>query len=236
MIIWLVPREPEPCHPSPCGPNTVCENIGGQAVCRCLPNLQGQATSLSGCRAECTISSDCPGDRACINNRCSDPCGQNICGNRALCKTINHSPLCACPPNMIGNPFTECYEKQGIISFIRFFFQNLFWFCERLFSFLFFIFLETDLCNPNPCTSNGDCLIKNGLAICVYPECIINTDCPRDRACFSQKCRDPCIGACGVNTICQTINHKPVCSCPSGFIGNPRVQCSAVTKGLSQRC
>jgi len=89
--------------------------------------------------------------------------------------------------------------------------------------------LETNPCSPSPCNYNGECRVRNGVAICIYPECVINSDCPRDRACFSQKCRDPCIGACGINSICQAVNHKPVCSCPIGFTGDARVQCTIPT-------
>lgn len=65
----------------------------------------------------------------------------------------------------------------------------------------------------------------NNVASCIYPECIINQDCPRDKACYSQKCRDPCRDACGVNALCQVINHKAICSCPPNFFGSPEVQC-----------
>lgn len=65
----------------------------------------------------------------------------------------------------------------------------------------------------------------NGAALCQYPECVINQDCARDKACFSQRCRDPCVDACGLNAICQVVNHQAVCSCPPGYYGEPRVQC-----------
>ncbi|RZF34371.1 hypothetical protein LSTR_LSTR008910 [Laodelphax striatellus] len=64
-----------------------------------------------------------------------------------------------------------------------------------------------------------------GIASCVYPECVINQDCTRDKACFNQKCRDPCVDACGLNAICQVVNHNAICSCPPGFVGEPRLEC-----------
>lgn len=98
-----------PCNPSPCGPNTQCQAVGGNALCECLPGFHG-SPSGSGCRPECVISSDCPRDKACVNTKCIDPC-PGVCGYGALCQVINHSPICSCPTPTIGNPFVECKEQ-----------------------------------------------------------------------------------------------------------------------------
>lgn len=92
---------------------------------------------------------------------------------------------------------------------------------------LFYFKVEpVDPCNPSPCQGNGQCRIHNGAATCIYPECVINQDCPRDKACFGQKCRDPCsIDACGINALCNAINHKAVCTCPPGYVGSPHIDC-----------
>jgi hypothetical protein len=39
------------------------------------------------------------------------------------------------------------------------------------------------------------------------------------------KCKDPCPGLCGENSICRVISHSPMCYCIQGYIGNPMVQC-----------
>lgn len=106
-----IPREP--CVPSPCGPNTMCRSVNGVALCECLPGLTGVASSPSGCRPECTISANCPKDRACINSKCADPC-IGVCGYMASCHTINHSPVCSCLPGHVGDPFIEC--RQQVIN------------------------------------------------------------------------------------------------------------------------
>lgn len=90
--------------PSPCGPNSQCRAVNQQAVCSCLANYIGSPPS---CRPECIVSSECPLDRACVNQRCSDPC-PNTCGVRAQCTTKNHNPICACPAGLTGDPFTQC--------------------------------------------------------------------------------------------------------------------------------
>lgn len=93
-----------PCSPSPCGPNSNCREHNGQAVCSCQPNFIGTPPD---CRPECRVSSECSSDRACINNRCADPC-PNICGIGSVCHTTNHNPICACPSGYTGDPFQQC--------------------------------------------------------------------------------------------------------------------------------
>lgn len=57
------------------------------------------------------------------------------------------------------------------------------------------------------------------------PECVINQDCPSNRACIRQRCEDPCIGICGFNAQCSTQNHQPTCSCIESFEGDPYTAC-----------
>lgn len=104
-IFTATQREPiDPCHPSPCGPNSQCRKVNDQAVCSCLPNYMGSPPE---CRPECVVSSECPLDKACINQKCLDPC-PNTCGIQALCTVRNHNPICACPSGYSGDPFLQC--------------------------------------------------------------------------------------------------------------------------------
>lgn len=100
------PIEPSnPCIPSPCGPNSQCRDLNGVSVCSCLSTFTG---SPPGCRPECTASSECPSEKACMNQKCKDPC-PSVCGSNALCQVRNHSPICVCNDGYTGNPFTVCY-------------------------------------------------------------------------------------------------------------------------------
>ena len=63
------------------------------------------------------------------------------------------------------------------------------------------------------------------------PECVLSTECPRDKACIRNKCRDPCPGTCGQNARCDVINHIPTCSCPPGFTGDPFFNCREAIPG-----
>lgn len=98
------PPRTNPCVPSPCGPNSQCREVNGQAVCSCSPNYIGSPPS---CRPECIVNSECSPQMACLNSRCSDPC-PNTCGVEANCKTLNHNPICSCPNGYEGDPFSRC--------------------------------------------------------------------------------------------------------------------------------
>lgn len=93
-----------PCVPSPCGPNSQCRVVGNTPACSCLPNYIGRAPN---CRPECTINAECPGNLACQNERCKDPC-PGSCGPSATCVVIKHAPVCECITGFTGDPFSGC--------------------------------------------------------------------------------------------------------------------------------
>lgn len=99
------PPEPvNPCVPSPCGLNSICQAVGTVPSCSCLPSFIG---SPPNCRPECNINSECASNLACINQKCRDPC-PGSCGAGAQCNVINHTPACTCPEGYTGDPFTSC--------------------------------------------------------------------------------------------------------------------------------
>lgn len=175
------PVDKNPCSsPSPCGSNTHCRVSGKSAQCECISGYYGDPYGASGCKPECVGNSDCVPTKACTNYKCVDPCAGNLCGYRAICQVINHSPFCTCPDNMVGNPFSGCTPSDDM----------------------------RDPCNPSPCLRNGICKSFNGKSSCEYPECLTNDDCPLRKACVDKHCVDPCLRACGENAICNVVNHK----------------------------
>lgn len=78
-----------------CGPNSNCNN----GVCTCISEYQGDP--YKGCRPECMSNIECPRNKACMRNRCINPC-VNICGENALCEVVNHLGVCSCPEHMEG--------------------------------------------------------------------------------------------------------------------------------------
>lgn len=107
VIISVQPTEGPraPCNPSPCGANAVCKERNGAGSCSCLPEYFGDP--YIGCRPECVINSDCDRSKACINNKCRDPC-PGTCGLNAECHVVNHAPSCSCLPGYSGDPLTSC--------------------------------------------------------------------------------------------------------------------------------
>lgn len=208
------PKAAQPCNPSPCGPNSQCRNINEHAVCSCLDGFIGAPPQ---CRPECIVSSECSPVQSCINKKCVDPC-RGACGIDARCEVINHSPICGCPPDKIGDPFSRCYAPPPPI--------------ERVDDHV-----PRDPCQPSPCGANAVCKVVGDSPSCqclpeffgsppnCRPECIINSDCQSTQACINNKCKDPCPGSCGTNAECRVLSHTVSCSCPLGFTGNAFVQC-----------
>lgn len=97
--------------------------------------------------------------------------------------------------------------------------------------------IQENLCIPNPCGAHSQCREINGQAVCsclsnyigeppsCKPECILNSDCNSNKACVNHKCINPCPGPCGEKAECKVFNHNPICSCHSGFTGDPFTRC-----------
>ncbi|KAF3421640.1 hypothetical protein E2986_11478 [Frieseomelitta varia] len=206
-------KNKDPCNPSPCGPNSQCRVVNGQGVCSCLPEFTGTPPM---CRPECTLNSECPQDRACINQKCVNPCPAS-CGTFANCAVRNHSPFCTCRELYTGDPFTRCFPTPQSTPPTA---------------------IEVSQpCLPSPCGPNSECRVVNGGPSCqclptyigsppnCRPECTVNSDCSPSQACMRGRCRDPCPGSCGSNAQCMVLNHVPICSCFEGYTGDPFSNC-----------
>ena len=112
ITLTLDEAKSDPCQPDPCGPGalaSVASNTG-LCSCSCPPGLQGDPY-VTGCRPECLINADCPRDKACSSNTCTDPC-PGTCGTAATCSVINHVPTCVCDKGYVGNAFEECVKRK----------------------------------------------------------------------------------------------------------------------------
>lgn len=118
-----------PCVPSPCGPNAICREQNNAGSCTCLPNYIGNP--YEGCRPECVLNTDCASNRACIRNKCLDPC-PGTCATNAECQVVNHLPSCTCAPGYTGDPFVLC----KVLVESRKFPLHCIWCCDVHFAFL----------------------------------------------------------------------------------------------------
>lgn len=79
------------------------------------------------------------------------------------------------------------------------------------------------------CQSDREC---GHQLICERSKCVIgcrdSSGCSDEESCINGICQNPCslYGVCGRNAICQAANHAAICSCPTGFKGNPNVLCT----------
>ena len=95
----------DPCNPTPCGDNAICQARNRAAACQCIPEYFGDP--YVACRPECVVNSDCPSAKACQRNKCIDPC-PGTCGINAQCTVRNHLAMCSCIPGYEGDPFVSC--------------------------------------------------------------------------------------------------------------------------------
>lgn len=211
FIAEPTPSPENPCQPSPCGVNAVCKERNGIGSCSCLSDYVGNP--YTGCRPECVQNSDCDKSRACVNNKCRDPC-PGACGLNAECRVYLHAPNCLCLPGFTGNPIDSCdYIEATTLA-------------------------PVNPCKPSPCGAYSQCKIINNQAACscldnfigyppnCKPECIVSSECPQNKACVEQRCENPCPGTCGINAKCHVINHNAICTCASGYSGDPFVSCA----------
>lgn len=232
--------ELNPCTPSPCGHNAVCKEQNGAGSCTCIAGYYGNP--YEGCRPECVTNAECPSHKACIQNKCQDPC-PGTCGSNALCHVISHNPTCTCIEGYTGDATKYCHHVPSarkwsfILAELNYMAKAHNWF---LFKFTAIEPVVTDPCQPSPCGQYSQCRVINGQAVCsclptyigsppsCRPECLTNSECAIQLACINQKCVDPCANICGSHAICRVIRHNPICSCQNGFTGDPFSNCYPV--------
>lgn len=91
-----------------CAPTAECKAERHRAVCRCPAGYRGDPF-VSCKKKECTRDQDCPSDRACIQEKCENPCTiKQQCGTHARCFVEQHTVQCACDPPWTGDPKRQC--------------------------------------------------------------------------------------------------------------------------------
>ena len=227
----------------PCGSSAQCIASDHSTECKCLSGYTGDPYVF--CTAVgCTSDNSCPSSHACLNGKCVDSCKiNNPCDRTQTCEIVNHRPLCSCPKGhslqsgvclpVVAAPKPECSldvncgDSEGCIEGR----------CE-------------DLCEKNPCGHQATCTVKDGhhhkivkcecgpgmignpMKECIHipsaqSGCISERDCPPYETCIDGHCADPCKRSpCASGALCRTVSHRAICSCPSGFHGDPYRLCT----------
>lgn len=235
---------------STCGPNAECFVERSQPLCRCRSGFEGDA--YSGCNViECRSNGDCPEDKQCKAHKCINPClSANPCGSNADCLVRNYIAICKCKQGFSGSPYIQCRPQFTADCYVD---AD----CPTKLACL-----SGKCVNPctelQPCKNPAQCEVSNTLPvrtmICSCPPgyissgggvcrpaspieevaCELDTDCSTNHACISSVCRNPC--DCGPNTDCLIKDHKPVCACKPGFMGEPHTGCYNILCQSDNQC
>lgn len=235
---------------STCGPNSECYVERNLPMCRCRPGFEGDV--YSGCHAiECRSNGDCLQDKQCRAHRCVNPClSENICGTGATCLVRNHIAVCKCEQGYTGSPYIECKPQYIAECYVD---AD----CPSRMACL-----SSRCVNPctelRPCATPAQCEVSPTLPVrtmlCTCPpgyvssgggvcrpatsiaDVTCNTDdnCTASHACITSVCKNPC--ECGPNTDCQIKDHKPVCACQPGYVGDARTGCYKVLCQSDSQC
>ncbi|CAL4065693.1 unnamed protein product, partial [Meganyctiphanes norvegica] len=183
----------------------------------------------------CENNDDCEVDNSCINMMCLNSCSLNLCGQDANCHTVNHRPICVCPPGTTGDPQRGCLATTT----------------DR-------ITLPPPLGETTPRPKDPPINVGSGpsskapspIADITTPKpevydtpapppmpvvppipvgCESSHHCPYENTCINRLCLNVCHpGLCGDDADCQTVGHRPSCLCPPGTTGNPTIKCTAL--------
>ena len=196
------------CADFTCPPNSNCRAANHAGQCVCRDGFTGNPNDRNGCSLA-VAKDQCDSDAQCAEaETCAPAAGPS--GVRK-CSPVCQTVKCGRSAICVANNHVaKCQCPKGLYA--------------------------------------GDATSADG---CVPVECLTNADCPKTMACAKvsatnkqqqqqlYKCQPVCQPqSCGVNAICLAENHMAMCSCPSGYEGNPHpeIECSPVDLCPQQKC
>jgi len=198
-------EEKNPCEPNPCGENTLCYSNGGIIGCECVSGfvIPEGGDPFDGCFLP------------------SAPVA--IKGRKPAVGALGGSPVL--PPQPVdqrgvsGEIVRESLAQGGAEP--RALDQNP---GSRLQAG----HRPGQLAPRRPAATSRPNIIQVDTKELFPDECLIHEDCEESHFCNPEelKCHDACtLAVCGDGALCTSKLHRPVCSCPDGFEGNPYDTC-----------
>ena len=234
-----------PCiYDNPCSTRAECRVHNHMGLCRCPLGYIGNP--YIDCRREpqpeCREDGDCSERLACINNKCQNPCGVFVpCTIPSECQVIGSIPVrtmvCVCPSGYISSGSGKCVATKPVINIGG---------CASDSDCPSNRACVRGICrDPCNCGPNSHCRVKDHKPICTCqlgyygnPEiecnvigCRSDDDCSDQHSCINRQCVPACApdeSTCGKEAVCHISKHHPVCECPPGSVGNPRISCVTI--------
>lgn len=242
-----------PCvYEKPCSEKAECRVQNHIPVCKCPIGMIGNP--YIDCRSEpvpeCIEDRDCPPRLACLNEKCQNPCTVlTPCTRPADCEVVPSLPvrtmICVCPSGYISSGSGMCKPTPPIATIGGCITDDD---CSPSTSCI------NSICrNPCNCGPNAECRIKNHKPVCTCKQgfdgnpdiecvqigCQLDSDCSGLHTCVNRQCVLVCASdgsSCGTLAECYGINHRAVCECPPGYMGNPNIACVLVGCRSDSEC
>lgn len=233
-----------------CGPNAVCKSEGHLAQCVCPKGFQRIQQGCIRIPQSCDSNNDCSSGNLCDIGQCKPICNQiNQCAQGEHCNREMCMKVCFNDGNCLQGEVCvegscesgcrnsgDCIQNEVCVS------KKCM--CAKGYNPSGTGCVDVDECHNGPCHASATCTNVPGSFKCACPpntvgdpyggngcvtpsECNNDNDCYGEQACYQNgagvnKCVDPCASAiCGINSLCQVENHKPVCVCQVGHFGDP---------------
>lgn len=204
-----------------CGPNALCTPFQHRPRCECSENHLGDPYVKCDPIPDdyCEVDAACPLGKICESNRCITGCRNDLhCKFDESCIYKQCQNPCtiygACGSNAVCKPVNHDRQCSCLPDFTG----DAKVSCERI--------------RPPPeCTIDQQCPLGS---ICSNEACVqgcrYHENCPAEQSCVKNKCINACAvsGACGIGATCTPANHTAICDCPSGFRGDPDVECREI--------
>jgi len=187
----------DPCASDPCSPRALCTVDYHKHVCKCPPGFTGDAY-FGACVP--IKKGECDHDHECPDDKA---CYDHQC--RSPCSPPGHRGR-VCGTN------AECYATlhRAVCQCPLGWAGNPHETCyqrKHLFHHNTFYILSIN-------------------SFLLADQCLIDPDCPTNKACVKNECVNPCTSTtCGERATCSVDYHRARCTCPPGLQGNPLERC-----------